>query len=295
MTPNAQPRSQPWTILKTLQWTARHFMEKGIDQPRPAAEILLAHLLDCQRIDLYLRYDQPLNQGELGRFRNMIRRRTSREPVAYITGHREFWSLDFEVTRDVLIPRPETERLVETILEGCSTRRPLRALDLGVGSGAISVALASERPHWTIMAVDVSTKALAVAQRNAARNGCADAIGFFAGNWFDPIGVQGKPFDLIVSNPPYISSSALPTLEPEVNQFEPLLALDGGKQGMHCIAHLIHTAPAHLKPGGCLFIEIGHDQGPAAKALGNASGAYADVMIHKDYGQRDRVAQLTKR
>jgi release factor glutamine methyltransferase len=295
MTSDDQSESQRWTILKTLQWTAHYFKEKGIEQPRPAAEILLAHILDCNRIDLYLRYDQPLHQAELNRFRTLIKRRIKREPVAYITGCREFWSLEFMVTSDVLIPRPETERLVEIVLEQYPAKTRMDVLDLGVGSGAISVALAVERPAWRIRAADLSPEALAVAQHNAKSNGCADSIRFFAGNWFEPISVKHGVFDLIVSNPPYIPSDVLLTLEPEVHQFEPVIALDGGKQGTTCLGHLIHTAPSYLKPGGTLFLEIGYDQRAAVEDLGKASGAYEKILVYKDYGRRDRVARLTRR
>ena len=294
MSSDGQSDSQPWTILRTLKWTARYFQEKGIEQPRPAAEILLAHVLHCARIDLYLRYDQPLNQVELSQFRTLIQRRSQREPVAYIVGQREFWSLAFKVTPDVLIPRPETERLVEIILEQYGPETRLDLLDLGVGSGAISVALSTERPGWRIWATDVSPQALAVAQGNARYHGRGDQIRLFAGNWFAPISERGVLFDIIVSNPPYISSVDMLTLEPEVRQYEPVLALDGGQQGTTCLGHLIDAAPAYLKPGGQLFLEIGFDQGPAVTELGQAGDAWDKVAIHKDYGHRDRVARLVK-
>ncbi len=294
MTPD-QPSEKPsWTILSALQWTARYFDEKAIEQPRMAAEILLAHVLDCERIDLYLRYDQPLHQEELSQYRHLIQRRVKREPVAYITGHREFWSLDFEVTPDVLIPRPETERLIEIVFDQFPDQNHCDVLELGVGSGAISVTLAVERPDWSFWAVDISPNALAVANRNAQRNGCADAIRLFAGNWFDPISQGMIPFDLIVANPPYIARGDLPGLAPEIVQFEPALALDGGPDGTRWVDHLIRTAPLYLKAGGQLIVEIGFDQGPAAKAIARASGLYEQVNLHQDYAQQDRVVQLIK-
>ena len=285
---------QPWTILRTLQWTARYFTEKGIEQPRPAAEILLAHVLSCQRIDLYMHHDQPLSQQELDRFRRLIQRRVNREPVAYIVGSKEFWSLTFEVNPDVLIPRPETERLVELVLAQFGAQTRLDVLDLGTGSGVIGIALSVERPDWWIRAMDASPKALVVARKNARSNGRGDHIRFFAGDWFAPLSRQKARFDLIVSNPPYIPSADIPGLETEVMQYEPLHALDGGPQGADDLAHLIQNSPAYLKKGGHLFLEIGYDQGPAVAALAKASGAYREILIHKDYGQRDRVVQLVK-
>jgi release factor glutamine methyltransferase len=292
MTSDGRSGSAPWTILKTLQWTAGYFREKGIEQARPDAEILLAHVLDCERIDLYLRYDKPLNPSELERYRTLIRRRARREPVAYITGHREFWSLDFCVTPDVLIPRPETERLVELVLEHCPAQRRLDVLELGVGSGAISVALCRERPPWRTWASDRSTRALAVARENARRHGCAGTIRFFAGDWFEPLAAETARFDLIVSNPPYISRRDLKNLEPEVAVHEPAAALDGGEQGTDCLERLIGGAPRFLNPGGRLFLEIGWDQGRAVEEISGKNGAYTSVTVHKDYARRDRVAQL---
>lgn len=283
----------PWTILKILQWTAGYFKQRGIESPRPAAEILLAHTLKCNRIDLYLNHDQPLHSRELTDFKQLIQRRIQREPVAYITGIKEFWSLDFKVTPDVLIPRPETEGLVEAALGHLSGDK-IRMLELGCGSGAISVALAHERPNWSCLALDLSEKAIGIARLNAHMHLPEDRIGFMVGRWFDAIGYQKVGYELIVSNPPYIPSDRLPVLEAEIHQYEPLVALDGGRDGLAGIKHIVKNAPPYLKPGGLLLLEIGHDQGAEVAALGRETGAYDHICVEKDFAGHDRIARLER-
>jgi release factor glutamine methyltransferase len=285
-----------WTILRTLQWTADYFRRQGVPSARATAELLLSHCLACERIDLYLRHDQPLQADELARFKALIQRRQQREPDAYIIGRREFWSLSFQVNPDVLIPRPETECLVETALARQPTHDPIEVLELGTGSGAICVALAHERPSWRIKATDISSKALNVARRNADHLLGDHPLSFIEGSWFEPLGTYRHFFDLVVSNPPYIVRKDLEDLAPEVSRFEPALALDGGDDGLSCLKHIIQTAPHYLKPEGVLILEIGHDQAPAVTALGRHAGAYRTIQIAKDYGGRDRVAcfQLKK-
>lgn len=284
-----------WTILKLLQWTTDFLKKHGIDNPRPDAEILLAHALKCERIDLYLRHDQPLHTEELSRFKPLIQRRAKREPVAYIKGMKEFWSLEFKVTPDVLIPRPETEGLVELALQHGSENDPCRVLELGTGSGIISVTLAHERPHWKFWASDISANAINVARVNAREQLKADRIAFMVGRWFDAIGAIGGFFDLIVSNPPYISRDELAGLEPDVSQYEPNQALDGGPDGLDSISVIIETAFPYMKPGGWLILEIGHDQGASAQSLGQACGAYDRMMIEKDLSGHDRLALFQKK
>ncbi len=284
-----------WTILQTLQWTADYFKRHGIQNGRSAAEVLLAHCLRCERIDLYLRYDQPLNADELGRFKTLIQRRIQREPDAYITGQREFWSLTFHVTPAVLIPRPETECLVEAALRRYPTNEAIDVLELGTGSGAISVALAHERTNWRIQGSDISAEALEVARKNARRLLSADSIAFFKGSWFEPFNGHNFFFDLIISNPPYIPSRDLAGLDPEVRQFEPAGALDGGADGLACLGHIINTAPDYLKPEGVLILEIGYDQRMAVEDLGHRRGAYQSITVEKDYSGLDRVALFQRK
>ena len=279
-----------------LRWTSGFFQDQGIDSSRLAAEVLLAHALECRRIDLYLRFDQPLSGTERDRFRDLVRRRCQREPVAYITGRREFWSLSLAVDPGVLIPRPDTECLVEAILAllPCDGQPPRRVLDLGTGSGAVALALASERPGYHFTATDRSVAALATAKFNARRLGLAPAVQFVAGDWFAPFGAAAR-WDLVASNPPYIAQATLSTLAPEVADFEPRVALDGGADGLVHLAHLIQAAPGHLAGGGWLVLEIGHDQRAAVQCLADGVGAYDPVVFGQDYGGRDRVARLRRR
>jgi release factor glutamine methyltransferase len=281
-------------MLRALNWTASYFTSCGIDSPRPSAEILLAHSLGLQRIDLYVRYDQPLQDEELKRFKSLIRRRVAREPVAYITGERDFWSLPLLVTPAVLIPRPETERLVEAAIESLPDAAALRILEPGTGSGAVSTALATERPGLRIFASDRSVEALSVAGNNAARHGVADRIDFFAADWLSPVS-DATPFDAVVCNPPYIPSRTIDRLQPEVSRFEPRRALDGGPDGLDAVRRLAADALGCLKPGGTLLFEIGFDQGPAACRIVAEAGGYFAPEVFKDYAGKDRVVRVCKR
>jgi len=248
-----------WTVLKVLQWTTEYFRDKGFEQPRADAEVLLAHTLGMGRVQLYLNHDKPLSPEELARFRGFIRRRASYEPAQYIIGKMEFWSLDFEVTPSVLIPRPETEVLVEKALE-ISGDKPGFVLDLGTGSGAIAVALAHERRGIRVIAADKSKAAIEIARRNAERNTVADRVFFVVTDLFNAF--ESRPlFDLIVSNPPYVSDAELLDLAPEIANYEPRSALrGGGRSGLAVIQKILEGFHAHLKPNGSLLVEIGRGQ-----------------------------------
>lgn len=288
----------PWTVLKTLQWTTAYFKQYRIEQARAAAEILLSHTLQCQRIDLYLRHDQPLQARELSQLRQGIKRRLNREPVAYIIGEKEFWSLPFKVSPTVLIPRPETECLVEIALDllpASGTGRGANILELGTGSGIISVALAHERPQCHFWATDLTFRVVALARENARRHLRGAAIHFWVGSWFDSLDGSAQPFDLVVSNPPYVRSSEIDGLEPEVRVFEPRLALDGGPDGLASIAHLVRLAPRYLRPGGTMLLEIGFDQADEVRAIGRDCNAFERIEFYKDYAGHVRVALLCKR
>lgn len=287
--------SSSWTIIKLLAWTASFFRDRGIDSPRLTAEILLARALGVERIDLYLKYDQPLSSDELAGFKQMIKRRAGREPVAYITGEKEFFGRGFFVSPQVLIPRPETEILVETamgILNENSVR-PMRVLDVGTGSGAIVVSLAVARPGYQYLASDISMPALLVAIINAGKHGVKDKISFFTGDWLTPI-APGYKACLIVSNPPYIPSGDIPTLEPEVRAHEPVAALDGALDGLSAIRRIIGCAPDNLTDGGHLLLEIGYDQKDAVARLARESGRFTDVAFVRDLAGIERVAVLRK-
>jgi len=285
---------ETWTILKLLKWTTAYFKSHRIEQARAAAEMFLAHTLGVRRIDLYVQYDRPLESRELEIFKGFVQRRMRREPVAYIVGKKEFWSMDLKVTSDVLIPRPDTETLVETaftIVPPEPGPSPLNILDLGTGSGAIVLAMASERPSHSFYAVDRSEKALAVARDNARMRELDKTITFLRGNWFDPVRDLGRYFDVILSNPPYISSHEFEVLPPEITQYEPLEALDGGSDGLKAIRLIIKQASDSIVPGGWLLFEIGHDQWAAVETLIAGSGAYSDWAVIKDYSGHDRVVR----
>lgn len=290
--------SQVWTIQKVLQWAASYFSSKDIDSPRATAEILLAHTLKNERIDLYLNYDKPLCSAELQLFKQYLKRRIQREPVAYILGAKGFWTMNLKVTQDVLIPRPETECLVEAALKHLSVEPgapPKRVLELGTGSGAIVIALATQTEHHFFAASDRSIRAIEVAAANAKDNGLVQRIAFFAGDWLDALDPGRCPLDMIVSNPPYIPVGVIPQLQPEISRFEPVSALDGGDDGLCCLRDIIEKAHAYLKPGGLVMLEIGHDQKNDVHHIVDASDQYDDITFHKDFGGYDRVVQMRKK
>jgi release factor glutamine methyltransferase len=287
-----------WTILRVVQWAAAYLKERGIESPRSAAEILLAHALRTDRVQLYVHHDQPLEKRELAAFKDLIRRRVRREPVAYIVGRKGFWTLDLAVGPEVLIPRPETECLVEAalaVLAKVPERGCARVLDLGTGSGAVVLALAAEAGRHRYFASDLSLAAVATARRNALAAGVGDRVGFFAADWFSALRPGGAPFELIVSNPPYVVRSALAGLQPEIVRHEPLLALDGGRDGLESHRAIIGAAGSYLAPGGALLLEIGSDQREAVQRIAAQAGGYDDVHCVSDYAGRDRVVALRKK
>lgn len=289
-TPNSKTS---WTILSILKWTASYFSSNGIEDGRIDAEVLLAHVLASSRLDLYLHYDQPLTRDELKRFKGLIRRRVAREPVAYILGQKEFWSLCFSVSPNVLIPRPETECLVEAalkIVKQSNYSFPWKILELGTGSGAIIVALASEMARNIYMATDQSLDAVRIARHNSRQLLPDDMIQWVVGNWLDSMKVQEGLFDLILSNPPYIQKALIEKLQPEVCRFEPLSALDGGIDGLDCFRRIIPTASRRLSSGGYLLLEIGFDQKDAVAGIANDCGCFKTISFQKDYSGHDRIA-----
>jgi release factor glutamine methyltransferase len=291
-------RLPEWTIIKLLQWATTYFGNHDIDSPRATAEILLAHVLNTRRIDLYLRYDQPLIPAELERFKALIKRRLNREPVAYILGSKEFWSMDLQITRDVLIPRPETECLVEKALESLaldSNPESKLILELGTGCGAVILALASENPRHAYWATDISINAIRIARQNARQNDLNGKVDFIVGDWFAPLRSKQGLFDLIVSNPPYIKSEDLNRLQPEIHAYEPLLALDGAADGLHCLRHIIQSAYFFLNPGGVIILEMGHDQKEPLKQMIAECGQYEEIDFYQDYSGYDRILQMKKK
>jgi release factor glutamine methyltransferase len=281
---------EPHTVRDALLDGTQLIQAAGIDSARLDVEVLMCHALGFDKSQLYLSLDEQLYDGVKDQFDIFLMRRLRREPVAYITGCQEFWSLDFRVTPDVLIPRPETERLVEIAVECAGAfdgHLPLRILDMGTGSGAIAVSLAKELPQAQLWATDVSVPALEVARHNAACHRVAERIQFAGSDLFDSVRESG--FHLIVSNPPYVRRGELANLAPEVSRWEPRTALDGGADGLDYYCGIIREANRHLLPGGALMMEIGADLGrPVAQLLSDA-GNYTAAKIYRDYACRDRV------
>lgn len=285
-----------WTIFKLLSWAASYFKEKKIDSPRLTAEILLANSLGIKRIDLYLQYDRPVDKAELARFKSLLKRRIKSEPVAYIIGEKGFYASDFKVNSAVLIPRPETELLVEKAIEilqqmGVENRQNV-VLELGTGSGAIVVSLAKAIPENVYMANDISMKALSVARENAVRI-MGGKIHFFAGSWFSSL-FENEFFDLIVSNPPYIPANDVDNLQHEVRDNEPHLALDGGSDGLACYRDILMHAYKYLRPKGRILLEIGYDQKQGIKQILEKTSRYKDAEFIKDLPGQDRMVIIKK-
>jgi release factor glutamine methyltransferase len=274
-------------VLELLRWTQGHFASKGIDTARLDAECLLAAALGCDRLRLYLDFDKPVETAERARFRELVRRRADeRVPVALLTGRREFWSLEFEVTPDVLVPRPETETLVDWLLGRVAEREAeLRVLDLGTGSGAIAVALARELPKARVTATDLSPAALAVARRNAEAHGVADRVRFLAGDGFAP--VAGLRFHLVASNPPYVAERDAAALPPELRH-EPRAALFAGPDGTDLLRRLAAGVGEHLEPGGSAAFEVGEGQAERVAGWLRAAGL-GGVGVVRDSAARPRV------
>ena len=247
-----------WTVLDLVEWAENYFRESGITTPRLDAEVLLGFVLQKSRLQLYLSFEMPVFPDHLSVFRQLVQRRKEHTPVSYLTNHREFMSIDFYVDSRVLIPRPETEILVEYVLDRTRTHGPISLADIGTGSGAIAVSLAFNRPEWYIVATDISIDALAVAETNATRH--QTQIEFRSGDMLSTLESVDNKFDWIVSNPPYISSQDYKILPPDVRNFEPKLALASPPDGLQLIRILIESAPNYLKPNGRLAIEIGKGQ-----------------------------------
>jgi release factor glutamine methyltransferase len=250
--------------------------------------MLLAHVLDTSRATLVAHPERTLTNNQLTNYQTLVRRRASGYPLPYLTGSVEFYSLTFEVTPEVLIPRPETETLVDLAL----ARRPETVVDVGTGSGCIAVALAMHLPQATVHAIELSPATLAVARRNAERHGVADRVDLMVGDVLSP---RPGPADLIVSNPPYIATGDCASLPTSIRDHEPRLALDGGPDGLAIVRRLLAQAPAVLKSGGAILIEIGADQGEAASRLARTYFSQARVRIHPDLAGRDRVVEIRTR
>ena len=291
---------EAWTVRRILEWTTSYFTRKSVDSPRLSAELLLAHVLAQPRIRLYTDYDRVLRDEQLALMRALVQRAAEEEPIAYLTGKAHFFNLEFEVTRDVLIPRPDTETLVENVLQLARNQPGLeapRVLDLCTGSGCVAAAIARRLKAATVLATDVSEPAVVLARRNVERLGLADRVSVEQGDLFEPVArmVDRRPFDLIVANPPYIPTAQLETLDRSVRDYEPVQALDGGLDGLVIHRRIFQEAPDRLAPGGRVFLEIAFDQGELATQVAAEYPKFDDVRLLKDYSGHDRVVTARKK
>jgi release factor glutamine methyltransferase len=279
----ANPKStmeEPWTVRRLRDWTVPFLTKKGVEKPGTEADILLAHALGWERIQLFMRHDEVAPEAARQRFRELVRQRAEGCPIAYLVGRKEFYTLEFEVAPSVLIPRDDTEWIVEECLRlGKEIPEPT-VLDLGTGSGCLAVTVARQNKGARVTAVDVSPEALAVATRNAARHEVSDRVTFLEGDLFGPL-PPGQRFHFIISNPPYIPTADLAGLERDVRNFEPHLALDGGPDGFAFLDQIITQAPGYLEPGGYLIVEIGITQEtPARERISRVSGYALGKTVH---------------
>lgn len=283
------PDDDVWSILRMILWSAEYLEAKGVESGRLDAEHLLAHVLDMDRLQLYLQYERPLTPDELDAYRPLLRRRAAREPLQHILGVQPFRELDLDVDASVLVPRPETEVLVESVLEWAraSGRSDLTALDVGTGSGAIALSLALEGPFASVVATDVDDDALVVAHRNRTKADLEGRVEFRVGRLFDALGDEER-FDAIVSNPPYIPEADAASLQAEVRDWEPSRALFAGSDGLEVLRGLVDGAHRHLRPGALFAVEVGLGQASTVAGLMERNGAYGDPQIVKDYAGRER-------
>lgn len=279
-----------WTIREVVEWTATDLASRQITTARLDAELLVAQALGIDRVGLYLDLNRPLVDDERAAIRALVSRRRDREPVAYILGYRDFYGRRFAVDRSVLIPRPDTETLIEQALELIPEDRLFRVLDVGTGSGAIALTLAAERPLASVTATDVSADALRVASKNAAVLRLGDRVRFLCADLVD----EGNEYDLVVSNPPYVTLAQMAELEPEVRDYEPSLALEGGQDGLDVVRALLRAAARVTRPDAEMLIEVGEGQAASALASAERSDAWTSVGTHSDLNRIERVVHLRR-
>jgi release factor glutamine methyltransferase len=288
---------EPWTIGRLLSWTVDYLQRHGAENPRLDAEVLLAAARGCRRIDLYAAYGEEAGEETRTAFRELVRRRAAGTPVAYLVGHREFYALDFEVTPDVLIPRPETELVVLALLDHVKRRQAdatSEIADVGTGSGILAVCVAKYVPNSRVMAIDISSAALAVARRNAEKHGVAERIAFVESDLFAGVPADAR-FDYVVSNPPYVSTAEMEQLAPDVRDREPRVALHAGDQGTTVIAPLIEQTAERLRPGGVLLVEVSPMIAEKAEQLVRDNPALELLPTLRDLAGHPRVVQACRK
>jgi release factor glutamine methyltransferase len=290
------PDTEPWTVGRLLQWTTDYLKRHGAESPRLDAEVLLAQARGCRRIELYTAFDEVPSEAVRAEFREMVRRRAEGMPVAYLVGHREFYSLEFQVTPDVLIPRPETETLVLALIDLARQRPadPLTICDVGTGSGAIAVAAAKQLPASRLTAIDISAPALEIARANAQRHGVAERIEFVSGDLLSAIPGEQK-FDFLLSNPSYVKQSEFESLAPDVRNYEPRLALVAGPEGTEVVRRLVPQAAEHLQAGGYLLMEVSPTTHDAVLALLSTDDRFEAASTVRDINRLPRVVQAKRK
>tara|TARA_R110002095_G_scaffold150422_1_gene130048 strand:+ start:141183 stop:142100 length:918 start_codon:yes stop_codon:yes gene_type:complete len=290
--PSSEPASdaaaESWTVRRILDWTTAHLTKHGSDSPRLDAEVLLSYARNCERIRLYTNYQDEVSEQERSLMRALVQRRAKSEPVAYLVGNREFFGLDFYVDSNVLVPRPDTETLVMELVDEAQKLPSPSILDLCTGSGCIAIAAARNCAKASFLATDISERALEIAQKNAESNTLSDKIQFLLSDCFEKL-PAGTVFDIIVSNPPYIPDAEIESLDADVRQHEPRLALAGGTDGLDFYRKIIAEAPRYLKEAGVLMLEFSPEQETSLKALFEESGEYGDVRVKADLAGRARV------
>lgn len=281
-----------WTIQKLLTWITDYLTTNGVDAPRLSAELLLSHVLTLTRIELYTQFNKPIDKADLDTLHSLVKRAGQQEPVAYLVGRTEFYSIELEVDPHCLIPRPETELLVQKAIEFLRTREGTQHVcDLCTGSGCIAVAIAKNFPEAKVTATDLCDAALAVAARNVEKHELGDRVELLCGDLFEPLvpGLDVTQWDLIVCNPPYVSAAEYEALEKNVKDYEPELALLAGDDGLDIYRHIAAQIDRYLKSDGVLLLEIGYAQGPAVRELLEATELFAEIAVEKDDQNNDRV------
>ena len=289
---------EQWTIGRLLTWMNGYLTDKGVDAPRLSAELLLSHVLGCKRIELYTNFDRVVEQAKLDELRGLVKRCAEHEPVAYLVGRCEFYSLEIRLNKACLIPRPETELLVERAIDLLRARpQPAAVLDLCTGSGCIAAAIAKNVPECRVTATDVSDEALTAANENVQLHDLGERVRLLCGDLFDPLigGLDETSFDLVVSNPPYVTSAEMETLDRNVKDYEPVSALHGGVDGLDVYRRILERIEPFLKEDGVLMLEIGYRQGPAIRELLEATCLFAKITIEKDRSDNDRIATAWRR
>jgi release factor glutamine methyltransferase len=289
--------AETWTTGKLLEWINGYFLKNGIDSPRLSAEMLLAHILKVKRIDLYVQFEKAVDEALLPPLRELVKRCGQHEPLAYLIGRTEFYSMELAITKDCLIPRPETEMLVQRAIEFLRLREGRQGvLDLCTGSGCVAVAVAKNHPTADVVATDISDAALSVAARNVEKHKLEGRVKLICGDLFDPIiaNLDAPSFDVITANPPYVSTAEYEKLDRNVKDYEPKVALLAGPDGLDVYRRIAAGVDGFLKPGGALMMEAGFRQASAIRALLEATGIFSRISVEKDFNNNDRLVAAVK-